>query len=69
MPSIGEDVDVGQRFRGLGMELESCRYRANIIHLYHKKRFDSNTGKINSVIFEKMLNEKIFVCRKGIEKL
>lgn len=68
LPSIGEDVDVGQRFRGLGIELESCRYRANIIHLYHKKRFDNTQGKINSVIFERMLEEKLYVCKNGINK-
>jgi len=69
LPSIGEDVDIGQRFRGLGIELKSCRNRANMIHLYHKKRFDNTQGKINSVIFEKTLAEKRFVCTNGIEKL
>ncbi|RZV18373.1 glycosyltransferase [Aliarcobacter butzleri] len=37
LPSVGEDVDLGWRFRGLGIELKSCRYNANLVHLYHKK--------------------------------
>ena len=37
LPSVGEDIDLGWRFRGLGIELKSCKHNANLIHLYHKK--------------------------------
>ena len=68
LPSIGEDVDLGWRFRGLGIELKSCRYNANLVHLYHKKRFDSSQGIINNAILKKNFDANKFVCDNGIIK-
>ena len=68
LPSVGEDVDLGWRFRGLGIELKSCRYNANIVHLYHKKRFDSSQGIINNAILKKNFDANKFVCDNGIVK-
>lgn len=68
LPSVGEDVDLGWRFRGLGIELKSCRYNANLVHLYHKKRFDSSQGIINNAILKKNFDANKFVCDNGIVK-
>lgn len=68
LPSVGEDVDLGWRFRGLGIELKSCRYNANLVHLYHKKRFDSSQGIINNAILKKNFDENKFFCDNGIVK-
>lgn len=67
-PSVGEDIDLGWRFRGLGIELLSCKFNANLIHLYHKKRFNSDIMKINDEIL--MANFKLnkFFCSNGIHK-
>lgn len=68
LPSVGEDVDLGWRFRGLGIELKSCRYNANLVHLYHKKRFDSSQGIINNAILKKNFDANKFFCDNGIIK-
>ena len=68
LPSVGEDVDLGWRFRGLGIELKSCRYNANLVHLYHKKRFDSSQGIINNAILKKNFDANRFFCDNGIVK-
>ena len=68
LPSVGEDVDLGWRFRGLGIELKSCRYNANLVHLYHKKRFDSSQGIINNAILKKNFDANKFFCDNGIVK-
>lgn len=69
LPSEGEDVDPSWRFRGMGIELKSCRSNANVIHLYHKKRFSSVEGGINRAIMDKLYAENTFVCKNGILKL
>ncbi|RXK12263.1 glycosyl transferase family 2 [Halarcobacter mediterraneus] len=68
LPSVGEDVDLGWRFRGLGIELKSCRFNANLVHLYHKKRFDSSQGIINNAILKKNFDANKFFCDNGIIK-
>ena len=68
-PSVGEDIDLGWRFRGMGIELKSCRNAANVYHLYHKKNFDSSTLKENDAILAKNFAVNRFVCLNGLEKL
>lgn len=67
-PSVGEDIDLGWRFRGLGIELKSCRNAANVYHLYHTKNFDTNTLKENDEILKKNFDVNRYVCINGIEK-
>lgn len=67
-PSVGEDIDLGWRFRGLGIELKSCRNAANIYHLYHKKNFNSDTLKENDAILKRNFDVNRYVCRNGLEK-
>lgn len=67
-PSEGEDVDPSWRFRKVGVELKSIRLVANVAHLYHKKRFDDNIGKINRKIMDKTKEEDIFFCKNGIKR-
>ncbi|HEX5329492.1 glycosyltransferase [Sulfuricurvum sp.] len=69
LPSEGEDVDLSWRFRGVGCELKSCRNNANILHLYHPKRFSSVEGDINNAIMKKHREENAFICKNGITKL
>jgi len=68
LPSVGEDIDLGWRFRGMGIKLLSCRHNANMVHLYHKKQFDSNTLKINNEILQKNFDKNRFFCDNGITK-
>ncbi|MDX4060528.1 glycosyltransferase [Aliarcobacter skirrowii] len=68
LPSVGEDIDLGWRFRGLGIELKSCRFNANMVHLYHKKRFAGTEGEINNKILWKNHAQNKFFCDNGIEK-
>lgn len=69
LPSEGEDVDPSWRFRSAGIELKSCRNVANIMHLWHKKRFDDTQGSINREIMltNQLTNE--FFCKNGINKV
>ncbi|AFV98296.1 MULTISPECIES: glycosyltransferase [unclassified Sulfuricurvum] len=69
LPAEGEDVDPSWRFRGMGIELKSCRNNANILHLYHPKRFSAVEGDVNKVIMEKHRAENAFYCKDGITKL
>ena len=69
LPAEGEDVDPSWRFRGMGIELKSCRNNANILHLYHPKRFSAVEGDVNKAIMEKHRAENAFFCKNGITKL
>lgn len=69
LPAEGEDVDPSWRFRGMGIELKSCRNNANIIHLYHPKRFSAIEGDVNKAIMEKHRAQNAFVCKNGILKV
>lgn len=68
LPAEGEDVDPSWRFRGVGIELKSCRNNANILHLYHPKRFSAIEGDVNKAIMEKHIAENTFFCKNGIIK-
>ena len=68
LPSVGEDIDLGWRFRGVGIELRSVKHNANLVHLYHKKRFDSATLGVNDAILAKNLAQNKFFCDNGIKK-
>lgn len=69
LPAEGEDVDPSWRFRGVGIELKSCRNNANILHLYHPKRFSAVEGDVNKAIMEKHRAENAFYCKNGISKI
>jgi GT2 family glycosyltransferase len=69
LPSEGEDVDPSWRFRGMGVELKSCRNNANVLHLYHRKRFSSVEADINRDIMESNRAQKIYFCKDGIIKV
>lgn len=68
-PSEGEDVDITWRFRGVGIEMKSCRYIANVYHLWHKKGFDDKDGQINRKIMHKNIEIKQYICLNGLKKL
>lgn len=68
-PSEGEDVDITWRFRGLGVEMKSCRYIANVYHLWHPKGFGTLEGNINHTIMDENIKKKQFICLNGLKKL
>ncbi|MDD5716659.1 MAG: glycosyltransferase [Sulfuricurvum sp.] len=68
LPAEGEDVDPSWRFRGMGIELKSCRNNANILHLYHPKRFSAIEGDVNKAIMEKHRAQNAYFCKNGIMK-
>lgn len=68
-PSVGEDIDLGWRFRGLGIELKSCRNAANVYHLYHTKNFNTATLHENDLILKRNFDVQRYICRNGLEKL
>lgn len=68
LPAEGEDVDPSWRFRSMGIELKSCRNNANIIHLYHPKRFSAVEGDVNKAIMEKHRAQNVYFCKNGIIK-
>lgn len=68
-PAIGEDVDINWRFRASGIEVVSCRNIANVFHLWHKKGFGSQEGKINNKILENTINKNQYICLNGINKI
>lgn len=68
LPSVGEDTDLVWRFNGLGIELKSCRYNANMIHLYHEKRFNPNIQKSNKAIMAENQKMRQYICINGIIK-
>ena len=53
LPSVGEDVDLGWRFRGLGIELNLVDTMQTLC-IYITKRFDSTQGVINNAILKKL---------------
>ncbi|MDQ1297807.1 MAG: hypothetical protein QG558_345, partial [Campylobacterota bacterium] len=69
LPSEGEDVDPSWRFRGMGIELKSCRNNANILHLYHPKRFSAIEGDVNKAIMEVHRAQNAFFCKNGLKKV
>jgi hypothetical protein len=67
-PTYGEDTDVAMRFEGIGIKLKSCRYSANLVHLYHKKNFDHQQAHINCQIHQKSVENQQYICLNGIVK-
>ena len=35
---VADDTDIEWRFRKLGIKIKSCKFAANIFHLYHKRK-------------------------------
>jgi len=68
-PAEGEDVDITWRLRGLGVEMKSCRYIANVYHLWHKKGFGEADGKINRNIMHLNQEKKQYICLNGLNKI
>lgn len=68
-PAEGEDVDITWRFRSNGIEMKSCRYVANIYHIWHKKNFGAVEGTINRKILDRNREKNEYICLNGIKKL
>lgn len=66
MPTTGEDTDIERRMRLCGINMESCRNAAIIVHLYHKKVFDNEISKKTLSLMYSKGNE--YFCKNGIDK-
>lgn len=70
-PGAGtDDVDIEWRLEAIGVEIISCKYSANLFHLYHKRNDnrEERTLKNQKIIAEKKKNNQ-FVCKNGIKTL
>ena len=65
LPTTGEDTDIERRMTHFGIKMNSCRYSANIVHLYHKKIFDKDISSQTEALMES--KKDIFVCKKGLK--
>jgi GT2 family glycosyltransferase len=66
LPTTGEDTDIERRLKHFGVRMKSCRNFAIMLHLYHKKNFNSDIASKTL----KLMNTKIdqFICKNGINK-
>ncbi len=67
LPTTGEDTDIERRLKHFGIQMKSCRYSANIIHLYHKKVFNKDISNETEALME--TKKDIFICKNGLKKL
>jgi len=66
MPTTGEDTDVERRMRHFGIKMNSCRYSANVVHLFNKKVFNNEISTLTEALMES--KKSIFFCSKGLVK-
>lgn len=65
-PAIGEDIDLGWRFEGLGYQLRSARNLAVQYHLDHPQGWMDQTE--NEQMMHEHQQQNLFVCKNGIRK-
>ena len=61
LPTTGEDTDIERRLRYFGIKMKSCRYCANVIHLYHKKVFNPDITSKTETLMETKKDQ--FICK------
>ncbi len=66
LPTTGEDTDIERRLRHFGIKMKSCRYSANVIHLYHKKVFNPEITAETEALMD--TKSDIFICINGLIK-
>jgi GT2 family glycosyltransferase len=66
-PAIGEDIDLGWRFKRAGYKLRSLRNLAVQYHLYHKSGWNNQDENIKMMQQKQALDQ--FVCLNGLKKL
>ena len=67
--TVGDDSDLGWRFKGIGVKLKSARNVANMFHLYHDRNYRSE--ELFDLEYKKMCENKkdnVFVCNKGLKQ-
>ena len=65
---VGEDIDIEQRLKQVGVKLLSIRYSAIVYHLHHNENYSVNDINYNLEIFENKKNKNIFYCTNGLIK-
>lgn len=66
LPTTGEDTDIERRMRHFGIKMKSCRYSANMVHLYHKKVFNKDISTQTESLMQ--TKKDVFVCKNGLIK-
>lgn len=66
LPTTGEDTDIERRMRLCNIEMKSCRNAAIIVHLYHKKNFNSQITTQSEALMNSKPNEPI--CKNGLNQ-
>lgn len=67
-PSVGEDVDIEYRLTQNGCIMKPTRNLTNVLHLYHKIKYDKESNDISMGIYNKIREENIIICKNGIIK-
>lgn len=67
LPTTGEDTDIERRLKHFGIKMKSCRNAAIVIHLHHKKIFNSDISSKTKALMQ--TKKDIFICKNGLEKL
>jgi hypothetical protein len=67
LPTTGEDTDIERRMRHFGIQMKSCRYSANLIHLYHTKVFNPQISSQTEALMA--TKKEIFISKNGLRKL
>jgi len=65
--SIAEDTDLDWRFKMAGYTVKSSKNIANMFHLYHLQS-DFLGGFKGKEQMNQKINEKLYICKNGIEK-
>ena len=66
-PSTGCDTDIQRRLTHYGIKFDSCRNSANVLHLFHKEKYDKQNSIDNLKLMETKKN--IYKCKNGLKKI
>lgn len=66
LPAIGEDIDLGWRFKGLGYTISSIKHFAIQYHLHHQESWTDQSK--NEAIMHQKMAKNLFRCINGLSK-
>jgi glycosyltransferase involved in cell wall biosynthesis len=64
-----DDFDLEWRLNKIGLEMKSCKFCANLLHLNHPRSDRSFEDEYNKKLIKIKQEKKIYICKNGIEKL
>ena len=68
-PSVGEDTDVEYRLRKYGCVIKSVRNLANVFHLYHATKYNTQNNEASKKIFLSIQKKGEIFCKNGLQKI